>query len=655
VAFSPDGQRVLTGNWDNTAQLWDVATGKEIYRLEGHSAWVYSVAVSPDGRWLATGSIDGTTRLWDAANGKELCILVSFRDGNWAVVDPAGRYDASNLGHVTGLHWVVGNETIGVEQLPLRNYVPDLLAKILKGETLPEVDRLEDLKLPAEVRVEPPAQGSTKLKVHLTNRGGGLGPVTVHVNGKEPEAIQPRGQQINPDAPEATLEIDLVGGPLTPGIENCIEVFARNEYGVKLTSDPRRGATLAWTPPGEADLGDAECYGVVAGVSRYAQDALNLSFAGKDARDVYDALKRAATNWFGPERVHLRLLTTAEHPDAQAPTKANLAAAFEGLKEADANDVVVIYLAGHGLALPGDRPTYCYLTTEATSLDPGDYQRDEAYRRSRAVSIDELMGWIAGWRANKLVMILDTCAAGTSQVVLDVKRDVPADQRKAWRRFRDGTGFWLLMGCAADRWSYETSVFGQGLLTYTLREGMAGQALREGEWVDVQELFQHAVERVPVLAGELRLGGVQQPQQALGEAVSFDLGRLTEEDKRAIQPAGRKPVLVRPQAENEDTDVDDLDLGPRLHRRLEAEMVGVGRGGEAFVYVSPLAPYQYPGSVLPKLKYRLEGEEVVVRVLLDRDKQIVARREVRGRKEDLEKLADDMVAALLEALETAPQ
>jgi WD40 repeat protein/serine/threonine protein kinase len=75
VAFSPDGQRIITGSEDQTAKVWELVAGRELLTLKGHQDRVLSVAFSPDSQHIATGSSDGTAKVWDAASGKELLTL----------------------------------------------------------------------------------------------------------------------------------------------------------------------------------------------------------------------------------------------------------------------------------------------------------------------------------------------------------------------------------------------------------------------------------------------------------------------------------------------------------------------------------------------------------------------------------------------------
>src|SRR5262249_34626717 len=72
VAFSPDDRYALSAGVEFAARLWDVKTGEEIGRLEGHQKPPVAVAFSPDGKQALTGSWDGTMRLWDVASRKEL-------------------------------------------------------------------------------------------------------------------------------------------------------------------------------------------------------------------------------------------------------------------------------------------------------------------------------------------------------------------------------------------------------------------------------------------------------------------------------------------------------------------------------------------------------------------------------------------------------
>jgi WD40 repeat protein len=90
VAVSPDGKRVLAGGNENALFLYDIDTGKQLARLEGHDDKCSGV-FSPDGKRVLTYSADRTLRLWDADGGKLLHKLEGHTDTCSGVFAPDGK------------------------------------------------------------------------------------------------------------------------------------------------------------------------------------------------------------------------------------------------------------------------------------------------------------------------------------------------------------------------------------------------------------------------------------------------------------------------------------------------------------------------------------------------------------------------------------
>jgi WD40 repeat protein/DNA-binding SARP family transcriptional activator len=101
LAFSPDGDQAISGGDDGAVILWDVNTGEEVRRFEGHTGAVRTVEISPDGLTAVSGGLSGESLnepgelvLWDLNTGKELRRF----DGNaGAVVDLSISPDGGSL------------------------------------------------------------------------------------------------------------------------------------------------------------------------------------------------------------------------------------------------------------------------------------------------------------------------------------------------------------------------------------------------------------------------------------------------------------------------------------------------------------------------------------------------------------------------------
>jgi ankyrin repeat protein len=89
MAWSHDGQRILSGSFDNTARLWDLRTRKCLRVLSGHSGFVRALEFSADGQLAITAGgdqRDRSVRVWNLETGECLQVLEGHTAGAYCVL-----------------------------------------------------------------------------------------------------------------------------------------------------------------------------------------------------------------------------------------------------------------------------------------------------------------------------------------------------------------------------------------------------------------------------------------------------------------------------------------------------------------------------------------------------------------------------------------
>ena len=107
AGFSPKGDLIVTGSWDNSAKIWDARTGLVVRKLEGgHTSFINTAIFSPDGRFVLTASDDGTAKLWNVETGLVIQTLTGHTDRvRSAAYSPKGEWIVTTSSDETARLW----------------------------------------------------------------------------------------------------------------------------------------------------------------------------------------------------------------------------------------------------------------------------------------------------------------------------------------------------------------------------------------------------------------------------------------------------------------------------------------------------------------------------------------------------------------------
>jgi WD40 repeat protein len=491
VAISPDGTKLASGSADKTIRIWDLNNYEEAKIFSGHTDEVCSVSFSPDGKRLASGSIDGKVKIWDVESGKELASLIGLDKDDWTMVTPDNFYTTSR-GGLKGVAFRIGNKIFPFEQFDLKYNRPDIVLKRI-GYASPDLidsyykaylKRLkrmkfdttmfnDDFHLP-EIKLltkNIPSYTQNKFfdfKVNASDSKYSLDRINVYLNGVAvfgSAGIDLRDKNIF--TVDQDINFELVEG------NNKIQISVLNEKGVEsLLESSEINYDVKRTKP--------NLYLITIGSSKYKNPDFNLKFAGKDANDIRILFESGKDNF---DNIYVK-----QYIDEQVKREDILSLKSSFLKNSKANDVVIIYYAGHGI-LSSNKDYF---------LATYDIDFDNPMRGGLAY--EELENLLDGIPAIKKLLFIDACHSGELdpdeiEITKKINEKVLALASRAKREtrgfgtnqafeltqilfadIRKGTGATVISAAGGTEFAYEDIQWNNGLFTYCILNGLKNKA-----------------------------------------------------------------------------------------------------------------------------------------------------------------------------------
>jgi len=354
---------------------------------------------SMDSKFAITTNESGEIALYDLESKKKTASMALIGENEFITYTPDFYYTSSK-GAAKAIAFKSENNVLPFEQLELKYNRPDIVVdrlgfankkliasykaayeKRLKrlgfteadlevGFDLPEV-KIEVNKLPLETD-----QRLLTFDLKAVDPKTSIKRINVFVN--DVPLYGSKGLEVSSSS-EVSKSISL---ELSAGL-NEIKVTATNVNG--LESLPR-SFEIQYT----ADFDRPDLYLISIGVSEYQQSKNNLAFAAKDASDIINTLRESNAY----ENVKFKLITN------QQATSDNIKSVRSFVEQADVDDVVMIFIAGHGVL--DDEYTYYFATNNMDFNNPAN----------GGLSYEELESIIDGIKCRNKILMMDTCHSG---------------------------------------------------------------------------------------------------------------------------------------------------------------------------------------------------------------------------------------------------
>ncbi|MBB4576841.1 caspase family protein [Rhizobium lentis] len=566
VRFADQGKSVIVGG----KRLFELSaqTGQEIEGYPGvpNGESVTALDLVGGEHVIAAKTVGGNVYIWSRRPGHTNQLARVSLSTEMQITIASERFD-SRVEDLSPLGWLMPDDPLRPlsPEIFMRDYYePGLLGRLLacheaeaSGKNpkacaeafqpvrpLAELNRIQpDVRIlsvkatsdPGVVRVTVEASGKTDTTQPNGKTSTGVYDVRLFRNGQLvgqwPEPPQDGIASDDVAAWRALSEVANADGKVTREFE--VRLSAR-EQGKKVTftaygfNEDRVKSTTAtddsYTVAGDIGVtAKPRAYVVTIGVNEYEKASLRLTYAAADARVISSSLKGIADY----EVIPLTLVSDVAHQDdgrqvaaIDQATKANIHAVLDLLagkgegerkrlraalgdvvdriRKVTPDDVVVLAFSGHGYAHQG---RFYILPSDSGTAPIGPGSVD------KLISSEELTAWLREVDAGEMVMIIDACHSAGS-VPAGFKPGPMGDRGLGQLAYDKGMR--ILAATQAADVALESGKYGQGLLTFALKEALTRpsgtRALADADGrdgVSMKEWLTYAEQRVPGLYQEI--------------------------------------------------------------------------------------------------------------------------------------------------------
>lgn len=385
---------ISVGGYAGYIVILDLATGKVIKNIPDHLPDISQLKFSSDGGYLASSSSDGVLRIWDTKNWNDITVLSA--NDQWLIYTSDGYFDASvHGGELVAM--INGLEGYGIEQFAARNNRPDLILERMGLGTSEQIShyylqyqkRLKKLGLSEALLTADVHAPDAKITKTILN--GKFLDVSFCLS--DPKYLLKRydlfvndvpvfgasGKYLSTNRFAGTERIELTAG------KNKIEISALNEAGAE--------SYRALTHIDYEDTAKRSLYYLAFGVSKYKDPSLKLNYADKDAKDLEATFSKMRPAY---SDIHVKTFLNSE------VTSDSIKNAKDFIKNANVDDTVILFLAGHGGYDTAADPQYYYLP----------YDADQHNLPGTGIAFESIENLFVGIKPRKKLLLLDTCESG---------------------------------------------------------------------------------------------------------------------------------------------------------------------------------------------------------------------------------------------------